>query len=154
MIFALLLLLVPPLPSASRTSWMRPESFHLTIGMSRPDALRSLSELGLSSKRGRNADEYVVDYADDKALTLTFAGERLTSVRFELFAFISEVREAFGEEKKYLASAHGSARKATRSALIYDQMLPNVMVVLSADPKTENGKKGLGFLAVRYYDPR
>jgi hypothetical protein len=28
-----------------------------------------------------------------------------------------------------------------------------VMVVLSADPKSTNGQKGLGILVVRYYDP-
>ena len=27
------------------------------------------------------------------------------------------------------------------------------MVVLSADPKSDYGKKGFGYLAVRYYDP-
>jgi hypothetical protein len=38
--------------------------------------------------------------------------------------------------------------------LIYDNALPNVMVVVNDDPMSEQGKKGLGVLAVRYYDPR
>ncbi len=37
--------------------------------------------------------------------------------------------------------------------LIYDQALPNVMVVLADDPKTKQGMQGIGMLAVRYYDP-
>jgi hypothetical protein len=28
------------------------------------------------------------------------------------------------------------------------------MVVISADPKSENGRRGLGMLVVRYFDPR
>ena len=42
----------------------------------------------------------------------------------------------------------------SKSVLLYDSMLPNVMVVVRADPKSENGQKGLGILVVRYYDPR
>lgn len=154
MLVALLLLLLTPLPSASRTTWMRPESFHLTVGMSRLDALKALSDLKLNAKRGRSSDEFVVDYTDDKALTIEFQKDRLTSIRFEYFAFISEAREAFGEQRKMLQKDFGKPRVSSPSTIIYDNALPNVMVVLSADPKTENGKKGLGFVAVRYYDPR
>ncbi len=150
--FLLALLLATAFPSTSRTSWMRPDSFHLTIGMSRVEAMTALEKW--APKRGKDANEVVVDYSDDKALTLEFRKDRLTSVRFELFVFLPEIRNAFEEERTRLAEARGKPRKATKSILIYDNALPNVMVVATDDPKSQHGKRGIGVLAVRYYDPR
>ncbi len=152
MALLLALLLSTAFPSTSRTSWMRPESFHLTIGMSRADAMAVLEKW--APKPGRDANEVVVDYTDERALTLQFQKERLTSVRFELFVFLPDIRLAFEEERSRLAESRGKPRKATKSILIYDNALPNVMVVAADDPKSEQGKKGIGVLAVRYYDPR
>jgi hypothetical protein len=143
-LLALLLTIAAP-PS---TDWMRLESFHLAIGMPRAEALGALR--AWNPKQGKDANELVVDYSGDKALTLEFRKDRLTSVRFELFVLLPHVRKAFEETR----AAMGEPRKATRSVLIYDQALPNVMVVVNDDPKTEQGKKGVGVLAVRYYDPR
>lgn len=152
MTLLLALLLSTAFPSTSRTSWMRPDSFHLAIGMPREDALAALEKW--APKPGKNADEVVVDYSDDKALTLQFRKGRLTSVRFELFVFLPEIRLAFEEEKTRLTESRGKPRKATKSILIYDNALPNVMVVAADDPKSQQGKQGIGILAVRYYDPR
>jgi hypothetical protein len=149
-----LLLLAANFPSTSQTSWMRPESFRLAIGMPRGEALQVLSQGGWEAKPGRDASEIVVDYAGDKSLTLEFQKDRLRSIRFELFAFIPESRKAFAEEHKHLIQARGKAKKATNALLVYDEALPNVMVVLADDPKSDYGKKGLGLLAIRYYDPR
>ena len=148
----LLALLLAAFPSTSRTSWMRPDSFHLTIGMSRTQAMTALEKW--APKPGKDANEVVVDYSDDKALTLKFLKDRLTSVRFELFVFLPEIRAAFEEQRTGLAESLGKPRKATKSILIYDNALPNVMVVAADDPKSQHGKQGLGVLAVRYYDPR
>ena len=148
----LALLLLTAFPSSSRTSWMRPESFHLTIGMPRTEVVRTLEKW--NPKRGKDENELVVDYSDDKALTLEFRKDRLSSVRFELFLFLPEVGIAFDEEKSHLLEERGRPPKATKSVLIYDEALPNVMVVVNADPKSDQGKKGIGVLAVRYYDPR
>lgn len=148
----LLALLLAAFPSTSRTSWMRPDSFHLTIGMSRVEAMTALEKW--APKPGKDADEVVVDYSDDKALTLQFRKDRLTSVRFELFVFLPEIRVAFEEQRARLADSLGKPRKARKSILIYDNLLPNVMVVATDDPKSQHGKQGLGVLAVRYYDPR
>jgi len=134
--------------SAPVTDWMRLDAFHLTIGMRRAEALDALH--AWSPKPGKDANEVVVDYASDKALTLEFKNDRLTSVRFELFVILPQVRKAFDERR----AAMGEPRKATRSILIYDNALPNAMVVVNDDPKSAQGKKGLGVLAVRYYDPR
>jgi hypothetical protein len=150
--FAIALLLATAFPSTSRTSWMRPDSFHLTIGMSRTEAMTALEKW--APKPGKDANEVVVDYSDDKALTLQFRKDRLTSVRFELFVFLPEIRLAFDEKRASLAESLGKPRKATKSILIYDKALPNVMVVATDDPKSQHGKQGLGVLAVRYYDPR
>lgn len=148
----LAILLLTAFPSASRTAWMRPEAFHLSVGMSRAEAERALAKW--TPKPGKEANELVVDYSDDKALTLEFKEGRLTSVRFELFAYLNAIRGAFDEERQYLLNAHGKPRMASKSILIYDQALPNVMVVVTDDPASEQGKKGLGVLAVRYYDLR
>ena len=152
MALLLALLLSTAFPSTSRTSWMRPESFHLTIGMTRAEAMTALEKW--APKPGKDADEVIVDYSDERALTLQFRKERLTSVRFELFVFLPDIRLAFEEERTRLAESRGKPRKATKSILIYDNALPNVMVVATDDPKSEQGKKGIGVLAVRYYDPR
>jgi len=149
-LFALLLLTA--FPSTSRTSWMRPESFHLIIGMPRAEAVQSLSKW--NPKAGKKDNELVVDYSDDKSMTLEFNKDRLTSVRFELFVFLPEIRRAFDEQKKHLAEAFGTPRRSTKSILIYDNTLPNVMVVVSDDRQSQHGKQGIGVLAVRYYDPR
>lgn len=149
---AALLALLLAVQQPSPTSWMRLEAFHLTIGMSRSDALRAVR--AWNPKTGKNADEILVDYAADKSLTLEFRKDRLKSVRFELFVFLPNVRKAFAEQRAYLRQTLGEPRKATGSILIYDRALPNVIAVVSDDARSEQGKKGLGVLAVRYYDPR
>jgi hypothetical protein len=148
----LALLLTIAAPAAPQTDWMRLDSFHLAIGMKRADALAAIR--AWAPKPGRNENEIVVDYSDEKALTLEFRKDRLQSARFELFVLLPNARKAFDEKRTALRTTLGAPRKATRSILIYDNQLPNVMVVIADDPKSENGKKGLGVLAVRYYDPR
>jgi hypothetical protein len=148
----LLALLLTILPSADTTTWMRLESFHLSIGMSRMEAMQALH--AWNPKDGKDGNEVVVDYAGDKAITLEFKNERLRSARFELFVLLPAVRKAFEAERAHLLETHGEPRKATPSVLIYDNALPNLMVVVKDDPNSEQGKKGVGVLAVRYYDPR
>jgi elongation factor P--beta-lysine ligase len=147
-----LALLLTAFPSTSRTSWMRLESFHLAIGMSRDEVVKQIAVW--NPKFGKDHDEIVVDYSGEKALTLEMHNDRLRSVRFELFAFLPEIRKAFDEERSHLRDTRGTARKSTKAVLIYDEALPNVMVVVTDDPRSEQGKKGIGILAVRYYDPR
>jgi hypothetical protein len=151
-----LLLAGTAFPSASKTSWMSPQSFQLTIGMPRQDAVLALQKSGWTTKDGRNENEVIVDYTGDKAMTLEFQRQRLHAIRFELFALLPEIRVAFEEQKSLLAKQHGEPKKTVRSPsiVVYDDRLPNIMVVLSADPKSDYGKKGFGYLAVRYYDPR
>ena len=151
----LLVLLASAFPSSSKTSWMFPQSFRLTIGMTRADAVKTLEESGWTVKRGQRESELVIDYSEEKSLTLAFQRDRLRSVRFELFALIPNVRAAFAEHKALLRKEYGEPRKVTRSdtVVVYDNRLPNIMVVLSADPKSEYGQKGVGYLAVRYYNP-
>jgi hypothetical protein len=141
-------------PSTSKTAWMSPESFHLAIGMRRAEVLHKLEEGGWKTRPGKDASHLIVDYTDANSFTLEFKKNRLRSIRFELFAFIPEARAAFAEQKAYLHHTFGAPKKLKSPAvLLYDRMLPNVMAVLSDDPKSVNGKKGLGLLVVRYYDP-
>jgi hypothetical protein len=149
------LLLAITFPSSSKTSWMRPESFHLMIGMDRDATIKTLADRGWDAKETDQDDQLVIDYGDDKAVTLQFQRNRLRSIRFELFLFLPEAKVAFEEERTYLRQSLGAPKKLkSKSVLLYDSMLPNVMVVLNADPKTENGRRGVGVLVVRYYDPR
>ena len=148
----LLALLLSAFPSTDKTSWMRPDSFHLIIGMERAAAEEALVKW--HPKQGKDANELVIDYSDDKSLTLEFRNDRLKAVRFELFVFLPEIRKVFDEKRSFLEGAYGKPRKETKSVLIYDNMLPNVMVVAKDDPASEQGKQGIGVLAVRYYDPR
>jgi hypothetical protein len=151
----LALLLATSFPSTNRTSWMRPEAFRLAIGMSRTAALAELETSGWKTKNGADGNHVDVDYADDKAVTLEFNHDRLHALRFQLFAILPESHDAFEEEKSYLRKTLGQPRSNIKSKTIvlYDHTLPNVMVVLSADPKSETGQKGLGLLVVRYFDP-
>jgi hypothetical protein len=134
---------------------MTPQAFRLVIGMTRADAVKTLLDSGWSVKPGRNSDEMVIDYSDDKSLTLEFNGDRLRSVRFELFAMLPEIRDAFVEQRTFLRKELGAPKSTVKSTsiILYDDRLPNIMVVLSDDPKSDYGKKGVGYLAVRYYDP-
>jgi hypothetical protein len=147
-----LALLLGAFPSNSMTSWMRLESFHLAIGMTRDEVVKEIAVW--NPKYGRDKNEIVIDYSGDKALTLEMKNDRLRSVRFELFAFLPQIRKAFDEQKTYLVESRGKPRKSSSAVLVYDNVLPNVMVVVTDDPRSEQGKKGLGALAVRYYDPR
>jgi hypothetical protein len=152
--FVLALLLAIPFPASSRTSWMRPQSFRLAVGMTRAEALHELETTGWKPKPTKNANRLIVDYGDDRALTLEFQRDRLSSLRFELFAFLPEARKAFEEEARYLRETMGEPRNTrSKSILLYDKTLPNVMVVVADDPKSDNGRKGLGILVVRYFDP-
>jgi len=153
MIAVLALFFATAFPSNSKTSWMRPESFHLTIGMNRAAAIKALESNGWKTKKGDAAGQLTVDYADDKSLTLQFAGERLTSIRFELFTILQDAPKAFEEERAFLRQSLGKPRQGTSKILIYDHKLPNVMAILSADPKSEQAQKGVGMVVVRYYDP-
>ncbi len=153
-IVLLLLALVSSFPSNSKTSWMAPLSFRLTIGMKRSDAEKALRDAGWNVKPGKDKNEAVVDYSDDKSMTLEFGRDRLRSVRFELFALIPEIRAAFAEQRSMLKKEHGVPKLLkSDSVVVYDDRLPNIMVVLSDNPKSDYGKKGFGYLAVRYYDP-
>jgi hypothetical protein len=153
MIAILALFFATAFPSNSKVSWMRPESFHLVIGMKRAAAVKALESNGWKTKKTNTAGQLVVDYADDKSLTLQFAGERLTSVRFELFTILHDAPKAFEEERAFLRESMGKPRQGTKKILIYDHKLPNVMAVLAADPKSEQAQKGVGMVVVRYYDP-
>jgi hypothetical protein len=153
MIAVLALFFATAFPSNSKTSWMRPESFHLTIGMSRAAAVKALESNGWKTKQGDGAGQLVVDYAEDKSLTLQFDRDRLKSIRFELFTILQDAPKAFEEERVFLRESLGQPRMRSKKILLYDHVLPNVMAVLSADPKSEQAQKGVGMVVVRYYDP-
>src|SRR5512140_2518897 len=99
MLTILAFILATAFPSTSKTSWMRPESFHLLIGMSRSEAVKTLHDGGWKTQKGDGPDQIVVDYSGTQALTLDFHKDRLRSIRFELFMMIGQIGKAFEEEK-------------------------------------------------------
>ena len=52
MIAVLALFFATAFPSNSKTSWMRPESFHLKVGMNRAAVVKALESNGWKTKRG------------------------------------------------------------------------------------------------------
>ncbi len=145
----LLAILFAVAPSVSQTSWMRPDEFHLTIGMKKADAVKALSNGGVTLREGDHAGQMVADITPTKSLTIEFEKERLQSIRFELFVMSDLIGSAFEEEKKSLRESLGAPKAiSSKSMVIYDRTLPNVMAVMTIDKK-----QGLGTLAVRYFDP-
>ena len=155
MIAILALFLATAFPSVDKTSWMRPESFHLVIGMPRGDAMHALQSNGWKVKPLGDANHAEIDYADDKTITLAFQHGRLQSVRFELYVILHDAKSAFADATAHLRTTFGQPKKLKSSSIVlYDNTLPNIMAVLSNDPKSEQGQKGVGMVVVRYYDPR
>jgi hypothetical protein len=145
----LLAILFAVAPSVSQTSWMRPDAFHLTIGMAKGDAVKALSSGGLTVRDGDHAGQLVADITPTKSITIELAKDRLQSVRFELFTMSDVMGAAFEEEKKFLRDSFGAPKSiASKSMVIYNTTLPNVMAVVTTDVK-----QGLSTLAVRYFDP-
>lgn len=151
----LLLLASTAFPSSkNHSSWMSPDSFHLTIGMSRRAAEAKLTEHRWKLKEGKDGD-LVVEIENNKTMTIGFQNGKIDSIRFEYVAFLQDVKAAFADRETALRKSLGPPRRAGSSAkvLIYDKTAPNIHVVLSTDRSTSYGKQGLGFLVVRYFAP-
>ncbi len=152
MALLLALLLSTAFPSTSRTSWMRPDAFHLTIGMPRADVMAALDKW--APKPGKDADEVIVDYSDGKSLTLQFRKDRLSSVRFELFEFLPEI------PLRLRRRAHAAGRGAWKTAQGHEvdsdlrQRAAERHGRRRGRSEIATGEAGIGVLAVRYYDPR
>lgn len=146
------LLLATTFPSSSRTSWMRPESFHLVVGMPRAEAMKTLERDGWKPRPLKGSDELTFDYTEARGVTLQFHKERLSAIRFEFFAFVDEAHSVFEEERSYLKSTFGEPHTKTKSLLVYDRQLPNIIAVLSMN-QAANARHLIGMVVVRYYDP-
>jgi hypothetical protein len=145
----LLAILFAVAPVTSQTSWMRPDAFHLTIGMKKAAAVQALTAAGVTPRDGDHAGQLIADITPTKSLTLEFHKDRLQSVRFELFTMADAIAAAFDEEQKYLHDSLGAPKPiAAKTMVIYDTTTPRVMAVYTTDMK-----KGLGTLAVRYFEP-
>src|SRR5581483_8043673 len=118
MIALLALLLATEFPSTSKTAWMQPDSFHIAVGMSRAEALDKLQETGWKTKKLKDENHVLIDYADDKAVTLEFHRDRLWSIRFELFAFLPDSLTAFDEEKAFLQQSLGKPKKLKSKSVL------------------------------------
>lgn len=154
MIHFMLLLLLGIGPSAHGTSWMAPESFHLSLGMKRNAVVKRLEKDGWKLEKGKVESHLVIPYESGKTVTLGFEKDRLRSIRFELVDFFPAVKAAFREQRQALTQKRGSPGPASNdTVLIYEEKKPNVHVVVVADTRTDFGKQGVGFLVVRYFEP-
>jgi len=154
MIHLALLLLLGIGPSAQKTSWMTPESFHLSLGMKRSAVVKRLQNDGWKLEKGKIESHLVIPYENGKTVTLGFEKDRLRSIRFELVDFLPAVKAGFREQKQTLNQKRGSPGPASNdTVLIYEEKKPNVHVVVVADTRTAFGKQGVGFLVVRYFEP-
>ena len=145
----LLAILFAVAPTVTQTAWMRPDAFHLTIGMKKADAVKALAEGGVTLRDGDHAGQMIADITQTKSITVEFAKDRLQSIRFELFTMSDAIGTVFEEEKKALRDSFGAPKAiSSKSMVIYDRTLPNVMAVMTVDTR-----QGLGTLAVRYFDP-
>jgi len=151
---ALLFSLVDAFPSPTKTAWMSPESFHVAVGMQRKRVLAQLTGAGWKPHKGKAPNHLLIEVGQTKTVTLEFQHDRLHSIRFELFDFLPDVTAAFKEEAAALVKRYGPPKAGvkSKSIVIYDQITPNIMVVLSTDPTTTAGKQGLGFMTVRYFE--
>jgi hypothetical protein len=145
----LLAILFAVAPTVSQTSWMHPEAYHLTIGMRKAEAVKVLARSSVTLRDGDHAGQMIADITPTRSITIEFAKNRLQSVRFELFVMSDQIAAAFAEEKRFLRDSLGTPKGiASKSMVIYDASLPNVMAVVTTDVK-----QGLSTLAVRYFDP-
>lgn len=143
-------------PSASNSAWMSPESFGFCIDMPRAEVEATIERGGWKSSPGKYPRVLIVQYSDTKTVTLQFVDDKLQSARFELVDFIPAVRSAFDERVAAIemeAGYEGAKQKGDRAVLLFNKTSPNVMVVLSTVPNDDFGKQGLGFLAIRWFDP-
>ena len=70
----------------------------------------------------------IVDYSDDKAMTLQFRGDRLHSARFEFFAILPEARTAFAEAATIIQGlAQGIGDEALRMHFLAAPQIHQVM---------------------------
>jgi len=144
------------LPAASNSEWMSPESFGFCIGMPRADVEATIERSNWKASPGKYPRLLVVHYSDTKTVTLQFVDGKLQSARFELVDFIPAVRSAYEERVAAIEEEvgyEGAKQKGDRAVLLFNRKSPNVMVVLSTVPNDDFGRQGLGFLAIRWFDP-
>jgi predicted RNA binding protein YcfA (HicA-like mRNA interferase family) len=143
-------------PTTSKTAWMVPDAFHMEIGMTRKDAEKVIKKYGWQSSPGKYPRQLIVKYDDAKTVNIQFVDDKLQSMRFEYVGFIPDVKLAYEEMLAQLERSlgyKGIRQKGDRTVLLFDLKVPNVMLVLSTSKDDSFGVQGLGFLAVRYYDP-
>jgi hypothetical protein len=153
MLGILLLAVLDTFPATTKTSWMSPQAFHLSVGMRRSKVVAVLEGGGWKPRPGKAANHLVVEYGEERSITLEFERDHLRSIRFELFDFIPAIKSSFAEQSADLERRYGPARRKAAGILLYEERRPNIMVVMSTDPRTTAGRRGLGFLTVRYFEP-
>jgi hypothetical protein len=155
-VLVLQLLAQQAFPSASNSSWMSLDAFGWCIGMPRAEVEASIARSEWKSSPGKYSRQLIVRYSDTKTVNLQFVDDKLQSVRFELVDFIPAVRSAYDERVAVIekqAGYEGAKQKGDRAVLLFNRENPNAMVVLSTVANDDFGRQGLGFLAIRWFDP-
>jgi len=143
-------------PAAAPLDWMSPDKLGVCIGMERADVEATIERAGLKAEPGKYSRQLVLHYAETRTVTMQFVDDRLQSIRFELVDFIPAVRGAYEERPGPIEKRPGYGapeEKGDRAVVMFNRESPNVMVVLSTVPDDAFGRQGLGFLAIRWFDP-
>ena len=151
MMLFLLLLGAGAFPSGSPTAWMDPAAFHLRMGMSRSAASAELRQIGVKPRAGKQANHLLIEYAENKTITLAFEANRLQSVRFELADYMVKIPGAYETARSRLETRNGKPSTKTATMSLWNDQAIQSMVVMSTDPRSRFGKQGLGFVVVRYF---
>lgn len=149
-------LLQGAMPVQATTDWMSPTWLGVSIGMPRADVEAAIGRAGLKAEPGKYSRQLVVRYAETKTVTMQFVDDHLQSIRFELVDFIPVVRSAYESRLATIEKDAGHAppkQSGERAVVLFNRANPNIMVVLSTVPNDDFGKQGLGFLAIRWFDP-
>ena len=149
---AAIALLFTTLVQINPATRMKPELLHLTIGMSREEAMAAIGSYGPKVK----GDEATFDYTDRTwkicDVTLQFQHERLRAIRYEESVScgtsnaMNALHFAFDEANGIFHEWFGQATKETPTLVMFDR--PRMMAILSIDQIHQKAA-----IVVVYYDP-
>lgn len=149
------LLALSAFPSATPSSWMYPESFHLELGSERSSIEKEFEARNWALEEGKGYEELVHEYDEGRTLSLSFLDDRLTSIRFELATFPPTSREAFDELRNELTLRYGDAKElGSERALAFSDGELSVHLVLLDRFDGDPGSAPVEVVVTRFFRRR
>ena len=144
----LLLIASNVFPSGSMTSWMEPAAFRLALGDSMESVQKRFEARGWELGEGRGIDQLVHHYDETRTVTLYFRDAELSSIRFELTAFVPDAKKAFEERETRLRELFGDPRSLGEHGEEFSGADGTVHLVLV---EAGDDAEGVATLVVRYF---